>query len=320
MSAATQALPPAPSGQTDHSALSTQVAQAAQIEPRKAEWVEVAGYAFTQATVRPSGLPSAAPAVLRGISVSIAAGETVALIGPSGAGKTSLLNVLALAQAPTQPTSFKRSALAPYALAPSALHALRKTHFYAPQTAPLAPRQRVINAVMAGALPRWGGWKSLREWFASSHAASAYAALQAFDLGEKLYARVDTLSGGERQRVGLARALLAHRMAGGEIRAWFLDEPLSALDPVLGEQALNVLLSEARSSGVLVVASLHHVALARSHFDRIIGLKNGELAFDVPRAQLTNAMIEALYAGEPLAQSVPDSQPLDVAPALVRCA
>lgn len=288
--------------------------------PPSAPPSQALSYQLNDLTLRPAGLSAAAPAVLRRLNMAFKAGETVALIGPSGAGKTSLLNVLALAQAPTHAAAFKRTGLAPYALAARRLHALRKTHFYAPQLAPLPPRQRVINAVMAGALPHWGALKSLREWVASSHAQQAFDALQAFDLGEKLYARVDTLSGGERQRVGLARALVAQRAARGQMQAWFLDEPLSALDPALGERALSVLLAQARAHGILVVASLHHVALARSQFGRIVGLRHGEIAFDAPSELVTDAMIDALYAGQ--TQGAPSEavlMPLDAAPALIRC-
>jgi phosphonate transport system ATP-binding protein len=276
-------------------------------------------YALNNATVRPAGLSAAASAVLRGISLQFHAGETVALIGPSGAGKTTLLNVLALSQTTTDASAFTRHTVAPYKLPAAALHLLRKKHVYAPQTAPLPPRQRVINAVMAGALPYWGAWRSLREWLFSSHALAAFKALSAFDLGEKLYARVDTLSGGERQRVGLARALVAQQASQNSIQAWFLDEPLSALDPVLGEAALNAMLGKARESGVLVVASLHHVALARSHFDRIVGLKQGEVVFDLPKSQVTDAMIDALYAGQPSIEAALADFDAPAAPALIRC-
>lgn len=254
-------------------------------------------YALRNLSLRPNGLSTDAPDVLRALTLSLHAGERVALIGPSGAGKTSLLNVLALSQAPTVLGAFLRLNQAAYGLHSKQLHGLRKQHFYAPQVAPLPPRQRVVNAVMAGALPQWGALKSLRQWLASSYAAVAHASLFAFGLDAKLYERVDTLSGGERQRVGLARALVAQQAAGTGIKAWFLDEPLSALDPALGEQALHVLLEAAALNGVLVVASLHHVALARSHFDRIVALKQGELMFDLPRAQVTDEMIAALYGG-----------------------
>ncbi len=276
-------------------------------------------YALSNATVRPAGLPAAAPAVLRSIHLQFQTGEIVALVGPSGSGKTTLLNVLALSQSTTEANAVKQFAVAPYRLAHKALHVLRKNHFYAPQTAPLPPRQRVINAVMAGALPYWGAWRSIRQWLFPSHAHVAFAALSAFDLGEKLYARVDTLSGGERQRVGLARALVAQQASQNSLQAWFLDEPLSALDPVLGEAALNVLLAKARESGVLVLASLHHVALARSHFDRIVGLKRGELVFDLPRAQVTDQMIDALYAGSSFIEKSSIESTDTVMPVLIRC-
>jgi phosphonate transport system ATP-binding protein len=230
-----------------------------------------------------------APAALRKFSLSIASGEQVAVIGPSGAGKTSLLHVAAAALKP----GFGQVLLGgenPWALSGSALQRLRGRLFLAPQTPPLPPRQRVITSVLAGRLPAIGLWESLRSLFYPTDIEGAYRALAHFDLGEKLFDRVDRLSGGERQRVGLARALLS------PASLWLIDEPLSALDPTRSQQAITEMLALAGERGVTVLATLHQVDMALAHFPRIVGLRDGQLAFDLPRASVTPAHLQKLYA------------------------
>jgi phosphonate transport system ATP-binding protein len=226
---------------------------------------------------------------LRALSLDVGAGDQIAVIGPSGAGKTTLLHLLACALPPSA------GALAlddrdPWTLPRAELHRLRGSLFLAPQVPPLPPRQRVVTAVLAGRLPHIGLWHSLRCLFYPSAIAMADAALARFDLSDKLFERVDRLSGGERQRVGLARALVA------EASLFLVDEPLSALDPTRATQALAALTQAARERGATLVSTLHHVEMALAHFPRIIGLREGELAFDLPAAQVTPERLRALYA------------------------
>ena len=180
--------------------------------------------------------------------------------------------------------------MAPWALPRRALQRLRGRLFLAPQAPPLPPRQRVVTAVLAGRLPAMGLWASLRSLFYPHDIPAAHHALDHFDLADKLFERVDRLSGGERQRVGLARALLAP--AG----LWLIDEPLSALDPTRATQALNTLVQQARARGVTLVATLHQVDAALAHFPRIVGLRDGALAFDLPTAQVSPERLARLYA------------------------
>jgi len=144
---------------------------------------------------------SGAPAALRALNLQLVAGEQVAIIGPSGAGKTSLLQVLACAQPPTQ-GQLQLAGVNPWTLPARALRRLRGQLFLAPQVPPLPPRQRVVTSVLAGRLPAMGLWASLRSLFYPTDIPAAYAALVHFDLGDKLFERVDRLSGGERPARG----------------------------------------------------------------------------------------------------------------------
>ena len=235
----------------------------------------------------PAARDGAAPA-LRAFSLLLQPGEQVAVIGPSGAGKTTLLHAAACALKPGA-GQLLLGGQDPWALNAAALRRLRAQLFLAPQTPPLPPRQRVVTAVLAARLPAMGLWASLASLLRPRGAADAHAALQRFDLGEKLWDRVDRLSGGERQRVGLARALLAP--AG----LWLIDEPLSALDPARAQQALRTLTQAAQQRGATLLATLHQVELALAHFPRVLGLREGRLVFDLPAAEVSREHLAALY-------------------------
>lgn len=235
----------------------------------------------------PAAAASSAPA-LKPISLDIAPGEQLAIIGPSGAGKTTLLLALACALKPAA----GRMALDgsdPWEMPVAQLQKLRGRLFLAPQSPPLPPRQRVITAVLAGGLPQQSLLASLRSLIYPAASSTAEKALAQFDLAHKLWDRVDRLSGGERQRVGLARALVS------AASLWLIDEPLSSLDPSRAVQAIDTLRHAAREQGATLITTLHQVDVA-SRFPRVIGLRDGEMHFDLPVQQVTPQRLGDLYA------------------------
>ncbi|NDP38040.1 MAG: ATP-binding cassette domain-containing protein [Rhodoferax sp.] len=236
----------------------------------------------------PAAKSATAPA-LKALSLRVASGEQLAIIGPSGAGKTTLLQLLACALPPTQ-GDLLLDQRNPWALRTPDLQRLRGQLFLAPQVPPLPPRQRVVTAVLAGRLPGMGLWASLSNLFYPQRLDLAYDALARFDLSEKLFDRVDRLSGGERQRVGLAR------LAVSKATLLLVDEPLSALDPERARQACESLTAVAREHKATLVATLHHVEMALQHFPRIVGLREGEIVFDLPADQVSPARLTDLYA------------------------
>ena len=265
----------------------------------------------------PAARESSALAI-KALTLQVRAGEQVAVIGPSGAGKTTLLQVLACALPPTE-GSFKLGDSLPWTLSRKLLQRLRGRLFMAPQVPPLPPRQRVVTAVLAGRLPAMSLLASVRSLFYPNDIPAAYNALERFDLSEKLFERVDRLSGGERQRVGLARALVA------PAELWLIDEPLSALDPTRANQAMVTLVAGARERGVTLVATLHQVDMALAHFSRIVGLREGELAFDLPAQEVTPEHLARLYEkyehelrGEAAVAAV-DTAPALAQPAVMHC-
>lgn len=228
---------------------------------------------------------------LSALSLAASAGERIAVIGPSGAGKTTLLRVLGAALRPAEGT-VQTLGDAPWRLSAGALKALRGRIGTVHQSPPIAPRLRVVTAVLSGRLGQWSTLRALRSLLHPTDIEGAHAVLARLSLEERLFERCDRLSGGQLQRVGIARALYQRP------DMLLADEPVSALDPTLADAALGELAAQSEATGATLVASLHAVDLALRWFPRIVGLRNGELAFDRPNAEVTPAMLEALYASE----------------------
>ncbi len=224
------------------------------------------------------------------ISLSAIQGESIALIGPSGAGKTSLLSTIGTAYLPTAGSMQVLGRTASAQSAARELKALRSRIGTVHQAAPIPLRQRVVTAVLAGKLGQWPLWKALASLAYPQDIAGAREALARVQLEDKLFARCDQLSGGQLQRVGIARVLYQ------QAELILADEPVSALDPALSQATVQLLVREAAARKATLVASLHAVDLALANFARIVGVRDGRLAFDLPAAQVSDAQLQALYA------------------------
>jgi len=130
---------------------------------------------------------------------------------------------------------------------------------------------------------------SLKPW---PRALQVRAAQALADVGllHRAHARVAHLSGGERQRVGVARAFVR------EARLLLGDEPFTAVDPVLAHQLGNWLRAAAERRGATVVIVMHQIDAARALADRIVGLRNGAIAFDGPSAAFDAAAQARVFA------------------------
>jgi phosphonate transport system ATP-binding protein len=228
---------------------------------------------------------------LRGITLALGTGERVAVIGPSGAGKTTLVRLLGTSLKPTE-GRLLLGGIDPWSLSALALRRLRATIGVVHQNPPIPPRLRVVTAVLAGRLGTWPTWKALGSLAVPADIAGAREALARLDLGDRLFDRCDRLSGGQLQRVGIARVLYQRPAF------LFADEPVLALDPTLADQAVGALVDASETTRATLLASLHAVDLALKWFPRIVGVKDGAVVFDRPTAAVTSAMLHELYANE----------------------
>jgi len=192
--------------------------------------------------------------VLHGIDLTVAAGEVVALEGPSGAGKTTLLRAIA-GLVPAEAGQISCGSRAALVF----------------QQHALAPRLSARNDVLVGALGRIGFWRAaLRAWPRAelAEAASCLARVGLEGLGPR---RADRLSGGQRQRVAVARALMQRAML------LLADEPVASLDPENTLAVLELLRRLARQERRAVLVTLHQPELARRIADRRLRLEEGRL-------------------------------------------
>ena len=228
---------------------------------------------------------------LDGITLRAEKGEHIALIGPSGAGKTSLISLLGTALAPTA----GQASILDFGLKTASTGAfknLRARIGTVHQAPPIPGRQRVVTAVLAGRLGQWPIWKAIASLLYPLDIPGARAALGRLDLADKIFQRCDQLSGGQLQRVGIARVLYQ------QAKLILADEPVSALDPALALATIRLLVGESEQRGATLVASLHAVDLALSCFPRIVGIKTGGIAFDLPANEVSENLLRELYASE----------------------
>ncbi|HET9642488.1 MAG TPA: ATP-binding cassette domain-containing protein [Burkholderiaceae bacterium] len=228
---------------------------------------------------------------LKRVSLRVLEGEQVAVIGPSGAGKTTLLRVAGAALRPAQ-GQLEVLGRDPWRMTAAELRRLRAQLGMVHQSPPIPPRLRVVTAVLAGRLGQWSALRALRSLLVPADVGGACEALARVDMAGRLFDRCDRLSGGQLQRVGIARVLYQ------QPRLLLADESVSALDPALADSALEQLVVQSRQTGAALFASLHAVDLALKWFPRIVGMRDGEVVFDLPSSQVTRPMLLQLYASE----------------------
>ncbi|WP_236826341.1 MULTISPECIES: phosphonate ABC transporter ATP-binding protein [unclassified Blastococcus] len=222
------------------------------------------------------------------MDLAVAAGERVAVVGASGAGKSTLLGVLNGSVPPTA-GSVRVLGQDPAALRGRELRRLRARTGTVHQHLELAGQLRVVHNVNAGRLGSWSAARAAWSLVRPQGTGDVLGALARVGLADRAYERTDRLSGGQRQRVALARLLVQRP------ELVLADEPASALDPALADQALGLLGELATGRGGALLACLHDPALALRHCDRVVGLAAGRVVLDAPARALTVAALEGFY-------------------------
>lgn len=225
---------------------------------------------------------------LTDINLQIQAGERVALVGSSGAGKSTLISLLNGTLLPTEGEVWVLGRNLAQ-LRPKLLRQIQCQIGTIYQQFHLVDNLRVIHNVNAGHLGRWSFLKAAISLIHPLEVETAVKALAQVDIPEKLYERTDCLSGGQQQRVAIARVLVQNPTA------ILADEPISSLDPERSREIMDLLRQLSQDTGKTLVTSIHTIEFARSHFQRIIGLKQGRIFFDIAAEDLSDKMIEELY-------------------------
>ena len=228
---------------------------------------------------------------LEDVSFSLERGAFLSVIGPSGAGKTTLFRILNGLERATDG---------------QVLHADR--HFESARGRKKRAVQRTIGTVyqdfclveqldclenvLNAALPEMGLLAGALGAFPKARREEAEALLDRVGLADKRYAGVRELSGGQKQRVSIARALMRHPAL------LLADEPVASLDPVAGRQIVELLRDIQRDQGVTVLMNSHNLELARESSGRLLGLRDGRAVFDGTPEELDGAALSRIYGGE----------------------
>jgi phosphonate transport system ATP-binding protein len=227
--------------------------------------------------------------VLADVSFEVAAGEVVAILGASGAGKTTLFRcVTRLAQSDEGQIFLGQHAIR--TLGGRQLSLARSEIGLIFQQFNLIRRLNALDNVLVGRLGEVPTWRVMLRRFPHRDRQLALAALDRVGMLPYAMQRADTLSGGQQQRVAIARALAQ------QSRFVLADEPVASLDPEAAKSVLSILRDIARERMIAVLVSLHQVEFAIQFADRVIGLRAGRMIADRPAAAFADADHRMFFA------------------------
>lgn len=212
--------------------------------------------------------------IIRNLDLSVPAGESLALIGANGTGKSTLLRMIVrLAEADAGRISVLGETVGE--LRGAALKRFRARVGVVFQKHNLIARLSALSNVVHGVQSRRSGPRTWAQALAPAEVREeAMACLDAVGLADKALQRADSLSGGRSQRVAIARMLMQRP------ELVLADEPDASLDPRSGREVMELLFRLTRDKGLSLVFVSHHMAHALRFSDRIVGLSQGGIALD----------------------------------------
>ncbi len=247
--------------------------------------------------------------ILKDITLNIAPGEMVALIGASGSGKSTLIRSIAGLVRIDPPSSGVNGTAGEIRIfgepmqkngkVTSAAHKLRARVGIIFQQFNLVPRLSVLTNICLGFLGQIPGWRGTLACFSTMEKQRAIQALQRVGIAEHALKRGSELSGGQQQRAAIARTLVQ----GADII--IADEPIASLDPSSARRVMDILSTLNREDNITVLVSLHQVEYALSYCARTIALRDGRIVYDGPSHALTPEFLGELYGADSEALFVP---------------
>lgn len=224
------------------------------------------------------------------VSIKIAEGEMVALLGASGSGKSTLLRHLPgfVTSTSGEIDVLGQTVQAKGKLTPSFRH-IRSCIGFVFQQFNLVNRLPVITNVLIGQLYATPWWRSLFMRFTTSQRQDALEALASVGIEQTAWQRASTLSGGQQQRAALARCLVQ------KAKIILADEPIASLDPESSRKVMNLLQKMNQTHKCTVLVSLHQVEFAIHYCPRTIALNAGRVVYDGPSSALTPELLAKLY-------------------------
>ena len=225
------------------------------------------------------------------VNLTIEQGEFVGIIGLSGAGKSTLLRTINRMHDITSGT-LTVDGQEVKNLKGKQLRKFRRNIGMIFQSFNLVTRTTVIRNVLMAKVPEMPFWRVLLGIFTKEDKLNALEALDKVGILDKAYIRADQLSGGQQQRVALARTLAQNP------KIILADEPVAALDPVTAKQVMSDFKKINQEMNITILINIHHVELALAYADRIIGIRAGKIVYDGPSADVTEDVLNMIYAGK----------------------
>lgn len=224
--------------------------------------------------------------VLHSISFQVYEGERVALIGPSGSGKSTLINIL------TRSISYGGGKIK---IDGKDIEEYKGNKDYAKkvgvirQQFDLVRELEVIHNVLAGNLHTWGFFKSLRSLLQPVNGDQALEALADVGIEDKAFNVTSSLSGGEQQRVAIARLIVQNP------DILIADEPIASLDPTRANSVMELLSELAHKKNKTIFASIHTMEHVLNFFDRVIGIRDGDVLINEKIENISSETLDQLY-------------------------